>query len=50
MQKIWYENLERQDGSDGHQQRTHSMWHRIDDGETFLKTGGAIQVPREYIC
>ena len=24
-QKIWYENLERQDGSDGHQQRTHSM-------------------------
>ena len=25
MQKLWYENLERQDGSDGHQQRTHSM-------------------------
>ena len=23
--KIWYENLERQDGSDGHKQRTHSM-------------------------
>ena len=22
---MWYENLERQDGSDGHQQRTHSM-------------------------
>ena len=27
--KIWYENLERQDGTDGHQQRTHSMWHII---------------------
>ena len=23
--KNWYENLERQDRSDGHQQRTHSM-------------------------
>ena len=27
--KLWYENLEKQDGSDGHQQITHSMWHRI---------------------
>ena len=25
MHKLWYENLERQDGSDGHQQNTHSM-------------------------
>ena len=25
MQKIWYENLESEDGSDCHQQRTHSM-------------------------
>ena len=23
--KLWYENLKRQDGSDGHQERTHSM-------------------------
>ena len=23
--KLWYDNLERQDGSDGHQQRTNSM-------------------------
>ena len=25
----WYDNLKRQDGSDGHKEITHSMWHRI---------------------
>ena len=39
MQKIWYENLGRQDGSDGHQQRTHSMWHRIRQVEQFKYLG-----------
>ena len=29
MQNLWYENLERHDGSDGHQQGTDSVCHRI---------------------
>ena len=52
MPKIWSENLERQDGSDGHLQRTHSIDIELDGktlkhveqfkylGSIFVREGG----------